>query len=195
MRLRLRRSSGSASHIAGLPTANRVAQRGLKGHEVAIARHREHHVNVNLSHLLFQNALTLGTKVAPLLAATPYAVGDVGTSAMLMIFSAQHAERAADTLARENEDLRTLFRDAAAITSDPSLAERLRKLSLTKDQSLMLTALGAANADLKKALIPLHAEMEERTDQAANGIEGRILALLQRGADERRLALPPPMTA
>jgi hypothetical protein len=147
-------------------------------------------MNPNLGHILFQTAVTLGTRVSPHLAGVPYAAGDVATSGLLMILAAQHAEKAASVLVWENRALRDLLGRTAEVTRDPARAAALAGAADGTDTDLGLTPLAMANARLRGLVIPLHAEVELREDPAARSLDHEILSLLREGAHRRRLVVP-----
>jgi hypothetical protein len=132
-------------------------------------------------------ANTLAAGVAPHLA-SPYAVGHAGTVAMLLIFMAQEAERAAETLAGENAALRALFAEAAPKLE--WLRERLADASAGREESLHVSILEAENARLRTLLIELHAAAEAAD---LHDVEAQIWRVLKKSADDRSLVLPVPL--
>ena len=88
----------------------------------------------------------------------------------------------------ENRAIRALFADA--VNEGWATSADLDALSKTTDDDLTLSGVDAANATLRRALIPLHEAVE-----ATPGVEGRtrqarILKLLREGAESRALSLP-----
>ncbi len=89
----------------------------------------------------------------------------------------------------ENDALRTLFRDAAATVEAPGLAGRLGEAAASRDESVRISSLDAANDALRALLIELHAELEERDDAASRALCERIWSELVRSTERRRLSL------
>lgn len=132
----------------------------------------------------------LATKIAPALPADSYAVGDVKMSAALLIMLTQEVDRRADTLWRENSDMRALFQDALQHPVPDDLRARLSTDATTEDTSLRISALEASHAALSQTLIALHAAVEDAGTDWAAAINARIWDLLERGAEDRMLVMP-----
>jgi hypothetical protein len=143
-----------------------------------------------LGDLLLTSAQTLGTDVAPLLADKPYAMGHVGTIGLLLVFLAQEAERAADTLYTDNRELRALFADAAGAPLGADLSSALRHAAAAAETSLHVRVLEAENAALKSLLIALHHVVDESPMPWARDLQRAIWAHLKASADRRALVLP-----
>jgi nucleoside-diphosphate-sugar epimerase len=143
-----------------------------------------------LPQILFASAGTIGAHVAPHLAAQPYALGHASVIALLNILIAQESERAADTLARENDALRALFADAATGPLDAVLQAACAKAAAGKTTRLYVSLLQAENNALRATLIALHEAVDGQSASWARALDTRILCLLKAGADARALVLP-----
>lgn len=115
----------------------------------------------------------------------------LGLSALLLGVAAQDWDRAAARLVEENAAVRALLSDAPAALGEGELAERLWSLSAGRDEDLRVSALEAANAVLRAALIELHAAVEGRDQPAARALEAAIWAELAASTERRRLAGAP----
>jgi hypothetical protein len=134
-------------------------------------------------------AFQLLMNVAPLLP-SGYPQGTASLIAMLSMMAAQEYERGADIRAAENNDMRRLFTDIAALVDDDSLKTRLRAAAETKDASLTISALDAANYELRRLLIAAHTHIEQRPGADARDAERRIWAVLKASADRRLVRVP-----
>jgi cation diffusion facilitator CzcD-associated flavoprotein CzcO len=115
----------------------------------------------------------------------------LGLSALLLGVAAQDWDRAAARLVEENAAVRALLSDAPAALGEGELAARLWSLSAGRDEDLRVSALEAANAVLRAALIELHAAVEGRDQPAARALETAIWAELVASTERRRLAGAP----
>jgi hypothetical protein len=125
-----------------------------------------------LPDILMGQAVALVTPLPPE-AGGDYLVGRMGMLAMLAGLAAQEAERGPAARVWENGAIRTLLAKAGA-APEPA------------DQDLAWSALDAANADLRRALIRLHEAAEDRGDRA---LQIEILDLYRQMATARRLVL------
>ena len=139
--------------------------------------------------VLNTSAFQLLMNVAPLLP-SGYPQGTASLIAMLSMMAAQEYERGADIRAAENNDMRRLFADVAAVTADESLEARLREAAETKDASLAISALDAANYELRRVLTELQTHVEQRPGEDARDAERRIWAVLKASADRRLVRVP-----
>lgn len=108
-----------------------------------------------------------------------FMAGKVAVVALLSLLAAQEAERGAAARVAENAAIQALLDEAAA--DYPTEA-------ITGTGDLSISALDAANARLRQALIRLHEAVEARGDVARHHA---ILRLYVRMADLRRLDMPP----
>jgi hypothetical protein len=127
----------------------------------------------------------LMSQVAPLLPNT-FAIGSASLLGIMMTFAAQEYERGAEIRVAENTDMRMLFREAAATISDVDLKSALAVAADTRDASLKISALNAANAELRRLLTRLQIYAEEHGDRT---LERRIWDVLKASADRRLLRL------
>lgn len=116
----------------------------------------------------------------------------LGLAAALLGFAAQRWEGAAASLVEENRAIRPLLaRGAETLDHEAPFAERWRALSQGVDEDLRISALEAANAELRGALICLH-ELVERTDgEAARALDAAIWEELRASTERRTVAGAP----
>jgi hypothetical protein len=105
--------------------------------------------------------------------------------------AAQEMERGVKVRAEENAAMRALFARAAQEAWHPALGERLKGLAAGQDEDLALSALDAANAQLRRILIDLQDHIERDPAPVSRGRERTILDLLRAGAEARSLDLHP----
>jgi hypothetical protein len=135
--------------------------------------------------ILNKSAAQLTNQLAPALSTT-YLQGTAGLLGLLMKFSAKEYERGADIRAAENSDMRTLFSELAPRVSDAGLREQLDGAAATRDVSLTISALNAANHDLRRILIALQTWIE---NNGAREDQRRIWSVLKAIADRRVVSL------
>jgi hypothetical protein len=124
-------------------------------------------------------------QIAPQLNAA-YLQGSLAVQALLMKFAAREYERGADIRAAENTDIRALFAVLAAKVEDAPLRSKLETAVTTKDASLAISALNAANAELRRLLIELQLIAERTGDREA---QKRIWDVLNAMAARRVVSL------
>jgi hypothetical protein len=137
----------------------------------------------NVKDVLRGCAVALATPVSPD-AGMDYAASRFGVVGMLIALAANEADTAASAAIAENRDIRALFAEAASY--DGALGGRLSAAAAATDGDLSVTALDAANADLRRLLIELHERVEAARDAVT---EKAIVALYGRMAHIRRMAL------
>lgn len=125
-----------------------------------------------LPDILMGQAVAMMTPMPPE-AGGDYLAGRVGMLAMLAGLAAQEAERGSAARVWENGAIRALLAKAGAAPE-------------TADENLAWSALDAANAELRRALIRLHEGAEDRSDRA---LQIEILDLYRQMATARRLVL------
>lgn len=108
-----------------------------------------------------------------------FLAGKVAVVALLSLLAAQEAERGVAARVTENAAIRAILAEAAG---DYPLDD------VAGTDELTLSALDAANARLRQALIGLHEAVEARGDAARHHA---ILRLYVQMADLRRLDMPP----
>ncbi len=124
-------------------------------------------------------------QIAPNLNAN-YLQGSLAVQALLMKFAAREYERGADIRFAENADMRALFAELAPDIGDAELRAQLMTAAATKDTSLAISALNAANAELRRHLIALQIHIEDTGDRAA---QRRIWDALNTMASRRVVSL------
>jgi len=139
---------------------------------------------------LMSLATTLATRIIPELAPDSYATGDARMAAMLAVLIAQEADRAADTLARENREMRMLFLAASRMDVVPALRVRLAHDAALEEADLRLSTLSAAHDRYSETLMLLQATIETIDEEWARSLNSEIWQLLLSGAQSRLLVLP-----
>jgi len=119
-----------------------------------------------------------------------YPQGSMSLVALLMMFSAQEYDRAAEVRFNENLAMRGLFVDAARDVPDPDLQRRLLKAGNESDESLLISALNASNCELKELLVELHLATEMNDTPWAHNTDELIWAMLEEFTAARKLDLP-----
>lgn len=135
--------------------------------------------------ILNKSADQLMGQLAPALNAQ-YSQGTAAVMAMLMKFAAKEYERGADIRAAENADMRALLVELAPLVGDAALRKCLEESAATRDTSLVISALNAANHDLRRVLIALQIWIE---DNGAREDRQRIWSMLKASADRRIVSL------
>lgn len=115
----------------------------------------------------------------------------LGLSALLLGAAAQDWDRAAARLFEENAAIRAIFATAPVQVAGAELSARLSALAAGSDTDLRISALEAANAVLRAALIELHAAAEACGSAEGRALEDQIWAELAASTDRRKLAGAP----
>jgi hypothetical protein len=136
--------------------------------------------------ILNTSAMQLIGTIAPLLPAS-YSQSSASLLGFMMMFCAQEYDRAADIRFAENADMRALFGEIASAVSDAALKAKLEAAAKSKDESLKISALDAANHELRKLLIDAQTQIEA---QGARDAEKKIWTVLRTAADRRVLKMP-----
>ena len=118
-----------------------------------------------------------------------YERASVSMLAMLSAFMAEEFDRAAEIRVGENRAMQEIFSAATTVVKESVLRRRLSEASSNTD-SLRLSALNAANAELKKLLIDLQGHLEQRDDDEAVCINRAIWRALKTFSQRRAFALP-----
>jgi hypothetical protein len=141
-------------------------------------------LEVAAAHLMMKTAPALGPG---------YEQSSAMSLAVLLIASREEANRAAARRVEENSVLRALFADAENVVSDKQLAARLSDAaaSPSRDESMLVTDLEAANGVLRGLLIELHSHVEELDSPDSRRIESEIWRELAASTERRRLSLGP----
>lgn len=139
--------------------------------------------------ILNLSAAEIMSTLAPALP-TGYAQGTASIISMLMMFSAQEHERGADIRHTENQNMRALFAKLAADVSDAGLRTKIEIAAKTKDETFGISALNAANYELKRLLIALQIYFESEETKSSQNARREIWKILKAGADARVLSIP-----
>ena len=137
--------------------------------------------------VLEEHAKRLAERIVPQL--TGFDANSVAMISFMLQMTAEEFERAAARRVEENQAIRAILREAAAVVTDPALVARLGALAQSKDEDLRITPLEAANNALRGALSDLHAHVEMRSDGAARKINETIWSELRLSVERRRVAL------
>jgi hypothetical protein len=147
-------------------------------------------VKPGIDQILMSFATTLATRIAPELAPDSYATGDARIVAMLSVLVAQETDRAADTLARENREMRMLFLGASLMDVLPALRVRLGSDAAMEEPDFRLSTLSGAHDRYTETLMALQASIEGINDEWARALNREIWQFLLRSAEARLLVLP-----
>lgn len=131
---------------------------------------------------------TLTMDVAPNMR-DDYRQANVNLLGFVALLIAEEFDRAADVRVSENRELRTLFADAASVVADPDLRTRLAAAAGTVDAGVRVTVLTAANSELRRLLIELHASVEKQGTPAAAEIAVAIWGFLRRSTERRAIGI------
>ena len=108
--------------------------------------------------------------------------GALGLAAGLLGMAAEAWDGTAQSLVEENRALRALLSDAGG-RGNPDAA-----LVGVQEDDLTISALSAANARLRAALIALHAAVEAEDSPEARALEARIWEELRLSTERRRMS-------
>jgi hypothetical protein len=147
-------------------------------------------VKPGIDQLLAGLVTTIATRIIPELNPTSYALGDAKMSAVLAMFVAQEADRAADTYVRENREMRMLFLAASQMDLLPALRVRLAHDAALEESDLKLATLSALHDRHSETLIVLHATVETIDAEWARSLSREICQFLLRAAESRLLVMP-----
>jgi hypothetical protein len=135
-------------------------------------------------------AAHLMMKVAPALGAGYEQANVMGLGALLMAVREEN-ERAASRRVEENAALRALFGEAESVVRDSQLRTRLSAAASSREGSLLVSELEAANSTLRALLVELHAHVEELAGPDARDVEALIWRELALSTERRKLSLGP----
>ena len=135
--------------------------------------------------MLGQLAAWLTQDLAPGVAA--YQQSALGMSAGLIGMTIEEADRAVARRVEENAAIRGLLARGADLV-EARLSARLQALADGRDESLRVSALEAGNAELRAALIELHAAVEALDGAAARALDADIWAELRASTERRKLS-------
>ena len=134
-----------------------------------------------LNHAFAKIAMEMGPALPP-----GYGQGSATTTGVLLLMVAQEFNRAAAIRKAENDAMRSLFAEVSTRIPAP-LSDTLRMAAGGQDQDLLVSALDATNAALKKVLVELHAVADATKDME---LDHRIVRLMQTWAERRQVLLP-----
>lgn len=117
-----------------------------------------------------------------------FAQGTVGLLSMVLSLSAKEYERGADIRVTENREMRALFAELAPSVEDSKLRAEMTEASASRDPSLRISDLNAANYKLRRLLTRLLIDAEEH---GALDAQKRIWAVLNALAERRLVQLGP----
>ena len=143
-----------------------------------------------IDQLLTGLVTTIATRIIPELDPNSYAVGDAKMAAVLAMFVAQEADRAADTYVRENREMRVMFLAASLMDLLPALRVRLAHDAALEEADLKLATLAALHDRHSETLIALHATVETIDADWAENLNREICQFQLRAAESRLLVMP-----
>jgi len=143
-----------------------------------------------IDQLLVALATTLAARILPQLETQSYATGDARIAALLSVLLAQEADRAADTLARENREMRMLFLTASRLDLIPALRVRLAHDAATEEADLKLSTLSPAHDRYTETLMALQIAVETLEHDWARALNREIWQFLVASAERRMLVMP-----
>jgi len=121
----------------------------------------------------------------------PFLAGTITVVGVMMTMLREEWDRAAARRVEENAAMRALFREAAAQVGDAGLRARLEAAASSAEASLRIADLDAANDELRRLLIELHAWAEEQPGDAARRLETAIWRELLASTERRRFSIAP----
>lgn len=147
-------------------------------------------MNPEADKILSTSSMRLATVVAPALS-DGYAQASLGLTNLLLSLVGKEYERGADIRASENSDIREAFAELTPLVADNALKAKLASAAREKDASLRISALNAANYELRRLLTQLQEHLEEQDGAKARAGEKRIWQLLKTIAARRLVSLGP----
>jgi len=139
--------------------------------------------------LLNVSALQLFSQIAPLLP-QGYPQGTASLVAILLMIAARECERGAEIRATENAEMRALLAGLARFAPDSDLKAHLLFAAGESEPALTISALDAANHELRRLLIRLQSAVEDLPGADAREAERRIWKVLRASADRRLIPAP-----
>lgn len=143
-----------------------------------------------IGQLLDSIVTTIASRIIPELDPQSYATGDARMAAVLALLIAQEADRAADTLVRENRQMRMIFMTASKMDLVPALRVRLAHDAALEEADLKLSTLSAAHDRYCETLILLQATIEDDDAEWARSLNREIWQFLVHSAESRLLVMP-----
>ncbi|QUD87571.1 hypothetical protein [Phenylobacterium montanum] len=139
-------------------------------------------VTLVLADLAGRLAMEIAPQVQP-----AYLAGSLALTAGVLGATAEEFDRAAAWRIEENAAIRGLFSQAVGLGLPADLAARLQRLAGTPETNFRVSALDVANAELRAALIELHAAVEVIAEPAAAALNEAIWKELALSTERRRL--------
>ena len=127
---------------------------------------------------------TLNERIIPVLP-DGFAVEVMRLAGLVMAISTNSIDGAVTLRVAENAAMRTLFRDAAPVVSNPALTDALQQGAASVDSGLKISQLDRDNNALRTVLVQLHEHVEQIDSPAARAIDSRIWRMLQAFEAER----------
>jgi hypothetical protein len=121
----------------------------------------------------------------------PFLQGTISVVGLMLSMLREEWDRAAQRRVEENEALRALFRRAAPHIGGEDLRRRLLAAAASREASLRISDLDAANDALRRLLIELQAHVEERPGAEARRLEAEIWQELVASTERRRFSIAP----
>jgi hypothetical protein len=118
-----------------------------------------------------------------------YRQATVLSTAVILTSVREELDRIAERRILENQALRRLFTDAAAVVEAPELRQRLAAVAAEPELAFKISELEASNARLRGCLIELHAHVESLDSDAARRVESAIWGELAASTERRKLSL------
>lgn len=118
-----------------------------------------------------------------------YRQANVNLLAFAAMLIATEYDRAADVRVNENREMRELFARAAGVLEDAELRGRLATAASGSDPDLRVSQLTAANNELRRLLIELHAAVEEQGTRESALMAHEIWGFLRRASERRAIQI------
>lgn len=115
---------------------------------------------------------------------TGFRANIAGMAAAMLDMIGEEWDRAAARLVEENRAVQTLLRQGAEVLDEPAFA----KAADQGEEDLRISALEAANAHLRTALIDLQEKVELASSDGARQLEKAIWKELRRSVERRRVS-------
>jgi hypothetical protein len=120
-----------------------------------------------------------------------YSAGNLRTISFLIFMAAEEFERAAEVRVVENQAMRGIFQSAINYAPAEDLKRRLSAAAAGQDDSLNISSLNTANAELKALLIDLQDLTFAAEDGESRRLDAAIWSFLSLSADKRLMSRPP----
>ena len=121
----------------------------------------------------------------------PFLQGTVTVVGLMLTMLREEWDRVAQRRVEENAAVRQIFRGAAPHLADADLRQRLLEAAESRESSLRISDLDAANEGLRRLLIELQAHVEAQPGTEARRIEAEIWQELVASTERRRFSIAP----